>query len=971
MKRVLALGLFLFLALSTALAGQAKSPPGFADYGKWESLLPAGGNGGFSPDGRWVAYGINRSNGENELRIARVADGETSVVAFGSQPVFSTDSRWIAYVVGKSEEERETLRDRNEPVENQLGLRNLETDEGSVIDGIDAFAFSPDGAFLVMRRYPAEGPSGEGRGGGDSDNGTPGRTVIVRDLSTGSDMSFGNVADYAWLDTDDSHLLAMVISTADQVGNGIHLFDAEASELRVLDSSESTYENLAWRHDAPDLAVMRSQDEEGMDGPTQVVLLWTAIGGNEQLHTFDPTAVSGFPEGMRTVTYRPFSWSEEGDVLFFGIAGWQEDVEPKSDLEEGGGAGEDPGVEPEEEATAEEEEEEYSFEEDPDDPSTVEIWHWTDAFVMPWQKAHAAQDGRRNLLVAWHVDSGDLVQLGQDLIEERVTPIPHTDYAVVAEWAKYAMERSIGRPGADIYLQDLATGERTHLKENINDRYLQASPGGRYLLYMEDGHFWTIDLTTRAIMNITASAPVSFINMESDQTSKVYPDRLQKPPFGYAGWTTDDASILLYDKYDVWSVASDGSGAVRLTGGAEEEIRHRVVRPDLVRGRPASREDQWIDLDAPIYLSLYGEWTKKSGYGVLEAGGGVERLVWLDKNVSYLAKAEKADVYSYIAQAYDDSPDLFVGGPDLRNARQLTETNPFQDDYAWGHSELIDYVTDRGREMQGALVFPAGYEPGKKYPMIVYNYELLSQNLHRYTVPSDRSYYNNAVFMSHGYLVLQPDIVFRKRQPGWSVVECITAAVEKVIEMGVVDPDRIGIIGHSMGGFNTTFVATTVHDMFAAAVAGAPITDLASYYGDHHWGSGVAETDHIETGQERMEVALYEDLDAYIDNSAVYHAHEMTVPLLLEAGDQDGIVAWYQAIELYNVARRAKKNVVLLGYIGEDHGLRQEANQKDYLRRILAWFGHYLKGEPAEPWMIEGKSFLAREAELKRMEKGR
>ena len=97
----------------------------------------------------------------------------------------------------------------------------------------------------------------------------------------------------------------------------------------------------------------------------------------------------------------------------------------------------------------------------------------------------------------------------------------------------------------------------------------------------------------------------------------------------------------------------------------------------------------------------------------------------------------------------------------------------------------------------------------------------------------------------------------------------------------------------------------------------------------------------------------------------------MTVPLLLVAGVEDGIIAWYQSIMLYNIARRAKRNVVMLGYLGEDHGLRQEENQRDYQQRILAWFGHYLKGEPAEPWITEGKSFLERDAELKRLEKKR
>jgi dipeptidyl aminopeptidase/acylaminoacyl peptidase len=184
--------------------------------------------------------------------------------------------------------------------------------------------------------------------------------------------------------------------------------------------------------------------------------------------------------------------------------------------------------------------------------------------------------------------------------------------------------------------------------------------------------------------------------------------------------------------------------------------------------------------------------------------------------------------------------------------------------------------------------------------------------------------------------------------------------------MGIVDPERIGIIGHSMGGFDAAFIATHTNGIFAAAVAGAPIIDMVSYYGGHEWSSGIAETDHIETGQARMEVPLYEDLRAYIDNSPYFNAHNMTVPLLLQVGDQDATVPWHQSIELYNVARRAHKDVVMLAYIGEDHNLRQAKNQTDYQRRILAWFGHYLKGEPAEPWILNGQSFLERQAEIER-----
>jgi dipeptidyl aminopeptidase/acylaminoacyl peptidase len=239
----------------------------------------------------------------------------------------------------------------------------------------------------------------------------------------------------------------------------------------------------------------------------------------------------------------------------------------------------------------------------------------------------------------------------------------------------------------------------------------------------------------------------------------------------------------------------------------------------------------------------------------------------------------------------------------------------------------------------------------------VYLYERLSDNVHRYVAPSETSYYNTTVFTSQGYFVLQPDIVFRPREPGLSVVECVRPAVKAVVDRGLADERRVGVVGHSWGGFDTAFLATHT-TTFAAAVAGAPITNLVSNYGNHHWSSGIAETDHIETGQQRMVVPVYDDLQAYVRNSAVFGVSAMTTPLLLMTGDNDGTVFWHQSVELYNIARRAGKNVVMLVYNNEDHGLRVEKNQSDYQQRILDWFGHYLKGDEPKKWITDGRAFL-------------
>ncbi len=939
MKRT-ALIVAVIIGLACTIGAQGtKGPVPTADYGQWESLVPAAARGGLSPDGKWLAHGINRSNRNNELRITNIADGTTKTAAFGTQAAFSSDSRWVAYAIGYPEAQEEKLRKEKKPVHRKLGLMNLASGEQTVIEGIESFAFSADGAFLAVRRYPPEKKESPDAAAAESED-APGATLIVRQLADGRDTTFGNAAEFAWQDLPQrGHLLAIAINSEEKTGNGVQLFDPATGSLRVLDSSSSSYSGLAWRKDSADLAVLRAKSDERHEGATQIALTWTHIGdASEARHAYDPSADAKFPAGMRTVSYRKPSWSNDGAVVFLGVAKWEEkptDMKKSTSTAEGDGG---------KSGTASA---------DTDDPPAVDVWHSRDVEVMPRQKFSAKTDRQKNMLAAWDLESGRFVQLGKDS-NEQVTPIKHQKLAYANNWSAYAMERTIGRPAADIYLVDLASGDRTKIKDRLaDDFFVQASPGGRYLLYLQDDHYWTVDTATRAVVNITKNVPTSFVDRESDFTIK------QKPPFGVAGWAKNDAAVILYDKFDLWQVAPDGSRAVRLTDGAAEQVRHRYVR--------LNPEDEWIDADKPVYVSLFGIWTKKSGYARIQPGAAKdEHLIWLDKNVGRLAKAKDADVYAYVQESSDDSPDTFIAGPDLKDAKQVTKTNPFQSNYAWTHSELIEYKNERGERLQGALYYPAGYEPGKKYPMVVYIYERLSDGLNRYSAPSERDYYNVGAIVQHGYFLLEPDIAFRPREPGLSVADCVSAAVKKVIQMGLVDPKKIGVVGHSWGGFDTTFLATHT-DIFAAAVAGAPITDLISNYGNHHWSSGIAETDHIETGQQRMEVPLWEDLPAYIRNSAVFNVQNMKTPLLIEVGDSDGTVFWHQGVELYNIARRAKKDVVLIVYAGEDHGLRKKANQTDYQHRIFEWFGHYLKDEPAASWITSGESYLERERELKQL----
>lgn len=197
MKRITVTVLVVFIVLSTALGAQTKPPATFADFGKWESLAPAGARGGFSPDGRWLAYAINRSNRENELRVAKLADGTTKIAAFGAQPAYSADSKWLAYSIGQSEAEQEKLRSEQKPVQNKLGLMNLTTGEISTVEGIESFAFSPDGAYLAMQRYAPTRPSASaaapppGAGPAPRPGRTPPRNAPARRSLSGNSPTAG------------------------------------------------------------------------------------------------------------------------------------------------------------------------------------------------------------------------------------------------------------------------------------------------------------------------------------------------------------------------------------------------------------------------------------------------------------------------------------------------------------------------------------------------------------------------------------------------------------------------------------------------------------------------------------------------------------------------------------------------------------------------------------------------------------
>lgn len=917
------------------------------DYGRWESL----GRFVLSPDGRWLAYQVSRVDGTSELRIRNADDDSTRVIPRAESPSFSSDGRWLAYRIRPDEEDGGGGSARGgdgggagrggrgssdgaggSGSQTRVGLLDLRT--GSDTTWIaEGFAFSEDGGFLAL-----EGPDAG--------------TLLVRDLGRGTTLGLGNVGDYAW--SPAGHLLATVVSTDSGAGDGVQLLDPGTGTLRSLASADAAFRGLTWREDDDDLAVLRVREDEGYVEDTHEVLVWRDLGRDRTSTPLrlDPSTVPGFPDGMRISEARAPTWSDDGSVVFLGIRpreaadGGGEGEEERAG-EAGGGRAEEEG--PPADSTGAE-----PRREDEPPPSQVEIWHARDQRIIPQQRAQASRDERRTLLSAWHLDDARFVQLGTDLMNDQEV-VAGGRYVTEGSEAPYARDVMFGRPWQDVYLVDVETGARERVLERV--RYFWGdSPGGRYLVYFQGEDWWTYDLQSRQPVNVTGMLDARFADQSYD-----YPVE-QRPAYGFmpGGWLEDDAAVLLYDEFDVWAVNPDGSGGSRLTDGSHDEVVHRVVRLDP--------QAEAFDAGEPLWLSLFSERTKASGYGQIRlrhqngaytAHTPVERRIYADARIARLTKAADVQRYAFTRERFDDSPDIFVGSDDLVGADAWTETNPFQSDYAWGRAELIEFTSRAGVPLQGVLQYPAGYEEGRTYPMIVYTYEIRSNDLHRYVVPSERSYYNFQVWTQQGYFVLQPDIVYRPRDPGVSAVDAVVPAVAAVVETGVVDPERVGLIGHSWGGYQATYIPTRT-DIFAAAVAGAPLTNFLSMVGSLHWNPGMPELEHWETGQARMDVPPWEDFEAHVRNSPAAFIQDLKTPMLMMQGSEDGVVDFRQGVEFYNYARRAGKDFVFLVYPGADHGLREEADQVDYHRRILQWFGHYLKGEPAPKWMTEGESWEER-----------
>ncbi len=920
------ISLFLFFVLvASSAAAQQKRALTFTDLMKIRQVE----NPSISADGRWISLTAEPDRGDPEVLVHATRGAVRYAVPLGSDPVISRDGAWVAMRLNPTLEATEKAEGGEAP---RRGMALLATATGQVteIQEVQAFAFSGDGAWLAYHRYEpkadsaaeADGPKGKRKAG---------TTLVLREMATGREVEVAHVRAFAM--SPEGRLAAYAVASPDNARDGLYVRDLATSgepERTVHAAAFGHYANLTWSETGSLAFVSAVEDADGVAG-RGTLQAWVE-GAARTL-----VAADAAPEGWIVPTVNELRWSDDGERLFFGWRPLRADEKDKPGLgaPRATGAAADTAGAPAKPFDA------YDTAAILADRG-VDVWHWKDPRIVPQQKILWPREKDRTYRAVHHLAEARTVALaGPDLPDVGVPS--NATVALGSSDVPYRWEATWTGGASDVYVVSLADGKRTPVVERLDGRPF-LSTEGRFVLYWDAGHYHLFDVTAGTTRNVTEGLPVSFADEDHDT-----PD--EPGGYGIAGWTEGDASVLVYDKFDIWVVPTDGGRPWMLTSG---------------EGRRESRQFRVIDTDPDtdaigprdrVLLSSYHDLLKNHGFWQARVDRpGVTVLLEEEKRFRFRAKAEDANVILYTRESYEEFPDLWVAGLDLGDARKVTDVNPHLSEFAWGSAELTEWLSADGRTLQGVVIKPGNYEPGKRYPVLVYYYELYSQRLYEFNEPAVNHRPSFPLYTSNGYVVFLPDVRFEIGRPGYSATKAVVPGAQHLIDIGLADPDAIALHGHSWSGYQTALVVTQTN-LFKTAIAGAPVGNMTSAYSGIRWGSGLARQFQYEQGQSRLSGSLWEARDEYIDNSPVFFADRVHTPILILHGDNDDAVPWYQSIELYLALRRLGKEAVFLQYRGEPHHPQKYANKLDWAVKMKEWLDYYLKGAPPAPWITEGQPY--------------
>ncbi len=924
--------LILFFVFFSFAAYAQKKPLDHSVYDGWQSITSKQ----LSNSGIWAAYTISPQEGDGNTYLNETTgpNARKVAVARGYNLSFSNDNKFAALSVKPFFKDIRLAKIKKKKPEEQikdtLAIVNLSTLAVNKIASVKSFAFPDNGLSLIAyqlekavdttkkSKTPSKNENDEDTLKDDEKptgkSSKEGTDLVVKNLISGTEKTYKYVTDYKFSKDGKQLVFSVTIPKTEKVVKpGVFLLNTEKWTLKTLVKEKGNFKNFTFDDESEHLAFL------GETGPEKKEIKdYNVYYNSLSLDTAQilvDNEMPGIPAKYVVSGDGRVSFSLDGTKVFFGIA---------------------PQKQPKDTSLVD-------FEN-----AKLDIWGYKDDYLQPIQLRNADREARRSYLSVIDVYSSDprVVPL-TDLKMQEATIVNEGNASYVlasSDFGNRAAQQWTGSVKRDYYLVDIKTGTRKKVIEGLNGNAM-ASPNGQYIVYFnrENSNWYSYQVATAKTTLLTDNLSVKFADEEND-----LPDFARS--YGLAGWTEDDKQVLIYDRYDIWAFSPDGKSApknITIGYGRSNKITLRAER--------TNREDRFFKKNENLILSAFNNVTKENGFfrKAINDNKLPELLVMDKAKFSGVSKAKNADVYIFDKGSYVKSPDVYVS-KDFKTTTKLSNTNPQQVNYNWGTTELVQWTTPKGYKSEGILYKPEDFDPNKKYPMIVYFYEKLSDGLYSYQAPAPTpSRLNIPFFVSNGYLVFAPDISYEIGYPGRSAEEFINSGVEHLKKNTWVDGAKIGIQGQSWGGYQVAHLITTTN-MYAAAWSGAPVVNMTSAYGGIRWESGMNRQFQYEKTQSRIGATLWEKPELYLENSPLFNMPKVNTPVAIMHNDADGAVPWYQGIEMFTALKRLGKPAWLLNYNNEAHNLVQRQNRKDIQIREQQFFDHYLKGAKAPVWMVSG-----------------
>ena len=898
-----------FLLIGTIVYAQTeKRPLTFDEILKWKRITETH----LSNNGKYIVYKEDPWKGDPVLKITTPNGKEQASIDCGTNAAITADSKYVIFTLKAPVDTVRMLKlkdtKKDDLPKDKLVIYDLANNEREEIELLKSVKVPEKWSGWIV--YQTDGKTAEnGEEKGRKKKDKEGSPLFIKNLSNGEIKEIPSVDAYEI--AEEKAVLTFVSSGDSLFESGTYVYDlASNTEMQILDSLgqikqltiNKTGDKVAFLCDSSNV-----EDESNYQ-----LFLWEGSGMANVVVKNEDAAL---PEDRIISENGGLSFSDNNMRLFFGTA---------------------PPQVPKDTTVLEEE------------IPVLDIWHWNEEELHTVQLNNKSRDERKTYLAVYDVNEQNTVQLETEKFSgirtinegdaDHLLAYSNRPYAVQSMWE--------GSPQhLDFYLVDVKTGEAKMFKEDCRARP-STSPEGKFVYWYDaaDTSWNTYEIASGKEFKITTPTTIQVADELND---------VPNLPGSYrsAGWLENDEAFLVYDRYDIWKVyPTNASAPVNLTqNGRDTKVSYRLVRFNPERNEAIVPDEEMI-------LEAHNETTRADSYLTFDLNKTGEQKVLLAEQMKLNTpqKAKDDDLIVFTRENFETYPNLVATDLSFKKQTQVSDAAPQQNEFNWGTAELVTWRSLDGLVLEGTLHKPENFDPNKKYPMIVNFYEKSSQNLLSYRMPeNNRSTVDYHYYTSNGYVIFNPDVYYREGYPGESAFNCVMPGVNHVVEMGFIDPKRIGAQGHSWGGYQVAYLSTRTN-MFAAIESGAPVVNMFSAYGGIRWGSGLNRSFQYEHTQSRIGKSIWEAPLRYLENSPLFTADKIETPILIMHNDDDGAVPWYQGIEFFIALRRMGKPAWMLNYNEADHWPLKIRDKNDFQIRMAQFFDHYLKDKPMPKWMKEG-----------------